>query len=86
MDYAGFKFYQTELIIKLLEATGIHDCNDFTTHKKVQSPLGKYDNCPHDKDILLQLKFICNRYTSLYGIKHNTIYLIFCSIVFTSHS
>ena len=43
-DDAGFHFYQTGLIRKVLEATGMENCNSFTTPTKVEAHLGTYDN------------------------------------------
>ena len=42
-----FQFYQTVLILKLLEATGMDHCNGFTTPTKVEAPLGTDSNCPY---------------------------------------
>ena len=36
LDNGGFKFYQTGLIRKLLEATGMDHCNGFQTTTKVE--------------------------------------------------
>ena len=40
----GFQFYQTGLIRKVFEATGIEHCNRLPTSTKVEEPLGKYYN------------------------------------------
>ena len=40
LDDVGFQFYQTELIHKVLEATGMDHYNGFPTPTKVESPLG----------------------------------------------
>ena len=40
LDNGGFQFFQTGLIRKVLEATGMEDCNGFTTPTKVEAPLG----------------------------------------------
>ena len=44
LDYGGFQFFQTELIRKALEATGMENCNGFTTPTKVLALLGIYAN------------------------------------------
>ena len=43
-DDGGFQFCQTGLIRKVLEATGIEDCNGLPTPTKVESPFGTYMN------------------------------------------
>ena len=40
LDNGGFQFCQTELIRKVLEATGMDDCNGLPTLTKVEAPLG----------------------------------------------
>ena len=40
LDDGGFQFFQTGLIHKFLEATGIENCNVFPTPTKVAAPLG----------------------------------------------
>ena len=39
LDNSGFQFFQTGLIRKVLEATGMEDCNGFPTPTKVEAPL-----------------------------------------------
>ena len=39
-DNGGFQFFQTGLIHKVLEATGMEDCNGLPTPAKVEAPLG----------------------------------------------
>ena len=40
LDDGGFHFCQTGLIRKVLEATGMEDCNGLPTPTKVEAPLG----------------------------------------------
>ena len=40
LDYGGVQFYQTVLICKVLEDTGMEHCNGFPTPTKVDAPLG----------------------------------------------
>ena len=40
LDNGGFKFCQTVLIRKVLEATGMEDCNGLPTPNNVEAPLG----------------------------------------------
>ena len=40
LDNGGFQFCQTRLIQKVLEATGMEDCNGLPTPTKVEAPLG----------------------------------------------
>ena len=40
LDNGGFQFCQTGLISKVLEATGMEDCNGLPTPTKVEAPLG----------------------------------------------
>ena len=40
MDYGGFQFFQTGLIRKVLEATGMDNCNGFPTLTNIEAPLG----------------------------------------------
>ena len=49
LDDGGFQFCQTVLIIKVLESTGIEDCNGLPTTTKVQAPLGTDKNGSEDK-------------------------------------
>ena len=44
LDNGGFQFCQTGLIRKVLEATGMEDCNGLPTPTKVEAPLGTYAN------------------------------------------
>ena len=44
LDDVGFKFYQTGLIRKVLEATGMEHCNGFPIPTKVNEPLSTEDN------------------------------------------
>ena len=56
----GFKFYQTGLIRKVLEATVMDNCNEFTTPNKFDAPLETYANssevkryCPNPYNYVL---------------------------------
>ena len=40
LDNGGFQFFQTGLIRKVLEATGMEHSNGFPTLVKVEAPLG----------------------------------------------
>ena len=40
LDDGGFQFFQTGLIHKVLEATGMEHCNGFPTPTKVEASLG----------------------------------------------
>ena len=40
LDNGGFQFCETGLIRKVMEATGIEDCNGLPTTTKVEAPLG----------------------------------------------
>ena len=40
LDDGGFQFFLTEYIRKVLEATGMEDCNGLPTPTKVEAPLG----------------------------------------------
>ena len=44
LDNGVFQFLQTGLIRKVLEATGMEDCNGLPTPTKVEAPLGTYLN------------------------------------------
>ena len=44
LDNGGFQFYQTGLIPKVLEDTGMEHCNRLTTTTKVKVPLVTNDN------------------------------------------
>ena len=48
MNDGGFQFYQTGLIHKALEATGVENCNGFPTPIKVEAPLGTDVNGSED--------------------------------------
>ena len=49
LDGGGFQFYQTILITKVLESTGMDHCNGFPTTTKVEGPLGKDKNGSESK-------------------------------------
>ena len=49
LDNGGFKFCQTVLIRKVLEVTGMEDCNGLTTPTKVEEPLGTDTNASEAK-------------------------------------
>ena len=49
LNYGIFKFYQTLLIQKSLETTGMDHINRLKTSVKDESTLGKYENIPQDK-------------------------------------
>ena len=40
LDNGEFQFFQTGLILKVLEATGMDHCNGLTTPTKFEAPLG----------------------------------------------
>ena len=40
LNDGGFQFFQTGLIHKVLEATGMEDCNRLPTPTKFEAPLG----------------------------------------------
>ena len=44
LDYGEFQIYQTGLIRKVLEATGVEYCNRSPTTTKVEAPLGTDKN------------------------------------------
>ena len=48
-DNGGFHFCQTGLIRKVLEATGMEDCNGLPTTNNVEAPLGTDVNGSEDK-------------------------------------
>ena len=58
----GFQFYQTGLIRKVLEATGMDHCNGFPTATKVEASLGTDANGYEAK-----IKF-SNSYASIIGM------------------
>ena len=49
LDDSGFQFFQTGLIRKVLESTGMEHCNGFSTPTKVEAPLGTDSNGYEDK-------------------------------------
>ena len=49
LDDGVFQFYQTLLIRKVLEATGLEHCNGSTTITKVESTLGTDDSSSEGK-------------------------------------
>ena len=62
LDNGGFQFFQTGLIRKVLEATGMEDCNGLPTPTKVEAPLGTDAN---SSDAKIDLP---NSYASVIGI------------------
>ena len=76
-----FQFYQTGLVIKLLESKGMDNCNGFPTPIKVEDPLGTYYNVPEAK------RDCPNSFTSIKGsmlyLTSNTkpdIYFLFIGV------
>ena len=59
LDCVRFQFSQTGLIRKVLEATGMEDCNGFPTPTKVEAPLGTDANGSEAK------RYCPNSYTSV---------------------
>ena len=67
--YCGeFQFYQTGLIRKVLEYTGMEHCNGFPTPTKVGAPLGTDDNgseakidCPNSYASVIGIMFIWHK-------------------------
>ena len=60
LDNGGFQFCQTGLVLKVLEATGMEDCNGLPTPTKVEEPLGTDANgseakrdCPKSYDSVI---------------------------------
>ena len=49
LDNGGFQFFLTGLIRKVLESTGMEDCNGLPTPTKVEAPLGTDINGSEDK-------------------------------------
>ena len=49
LDDDGFQFFQTGLIRKVLEATGVEHCNGLPTPTKFEAPLGTDTNGSEDK-------------------------------------
>ena len=49
LDNGGFQYYQTGFIHKVLEATGMEDCNGLPKPTKVEAPLGTNINGSEDK-------------------------------------
>ena len=81
LDDGGFKFCQTGLIYKVLEATGMEHFNGLPTPTKVEAPLGTYLNgYEANRDWP-------NSYASVIGMmlylasKNKTIYILCCSSV-----
>ena len=62
LDYGGFKFYKTVLILKVFEATGMDHFNGFPTPTKVEAPLVTDDNVSDSK------RDWPNLYTSVIGM------------------
>ena len=62
LDGVVFQFYQTSLIHKVLEATGVEHCNRLTTPTKVVAPLGTDDNGYEAE------KYCTNSYSFFIGI------------------
>ena len=44
LDNGGYQFFQTGLISKVLEATGMESCNGFPTTTKVEAPIRTDEN------------------------------------------
>ena len=62
LDNGGFQFCQTGLIRKVLEFTGMEDCNGLRTPTKVEAPLGiDVNGSEDDRDWL-------NSYDSVIGM------------------
>ena len=62
LDDGGFQFCQTGLIRKVLEATGMDNCNGLPTPTKVEAPLGTEVNdseakrdCPNSYDSVIRM-------------------------------
>ena len=51
LNYGGFQFWQTELIHKFSEATGMEHCNRLPITTKVEASLGTDTNSSRDKNI-----------------------------------
>ena len=62
LDDVEFQFYQTGLICKVLEATGMEHFNGFPTPTKVDAPLGTDDNGYETK------RYWINSYDSAIGM------------------
>ena len=62
LDDGVFQFFQTVLIHKVLEATGVDHCNGLPTPTKVEAHLGIYDNSSEAK------RDWPNSYASVIGI------------------
>ena len=62
LDNGGFQFYQTGLICKVLEATGMEHSNGFPTPTKVDAPLVTDVNGSEDK------RYWPNSYASIIGM------------------
>ena len=46
LDDSGFQFYKTELIGKVLETTGMENCNELPIPTKIEAYLGTDGNGP----------------------------------------
>ena len=65
LDDGEFYFYKTELILKVLEDTGVENFNGFPTPANFEEPLGTYDNGS-------EAKIDCNKYyNSVIGMMLN---------------
>ena len=62
LDDGGIQFCQTGLICKVLEATGMEDCNGLSTPTKVEAPLGTDVNGSEDT------RYWPNSYASVIGM------------------
>ena len=81
LDNVGFQFCQTRLIRKVLEATGMEDCNGLPTPNKVEAPLGTYVNDSEAKINWHNSYDFCYRNAVVFSIKHKTRYILFFSPV-----
>ena len=79
LDYGGFKLCQTQLIRKVLEATGMEHCNELTIPNKVEVPLGKYANGYDSK------RDYTNSYASVIGMMLYLVSNIISDIPFDVH-
>ena len=66
LDDGGFQFCQNVLIRKVLEATGMENCNQLPTLTKVDAPLGSDANGSEAK------RYLPNSYAYLIGLMPNT--------------
>ena len=62
LDDGVFQFFQTELICKVLEATGMGHCNGFPTPTKAEATLGKYEK------VFEADRYCPNSYASVIGM------------------